>query len=121
MRNEKKKNRLRYKQTAEYQRRKQAYEEKKQQIESRLRTVACFDDNDEMILKQIDVTQHDQLPEGYKFVHLDEKPLAVHRVTAEMSGETFIENLEMVNKQRVEVKQDPKVTIAKEPVEPVAD
>ena len=103
LKNEKKKHHLRMKKTAEYQRRKKAYEEKKAQLESRLRTVACFDENDEMVLKKIDVTQHETLPDGFKFVHLDEKPLAVHKVTADLTGENFIENLEQVNKQRVEI------------------
>ena len=70
-------------------------------MESRLRTVAFFDENDEMVLKKIDITQHETLPTGYKFVTLDEKPLPVLKVTTDITGENFIENLEQVNRQRV--------------------
>ena len=67
-------------------------------MESRLKTVAFFDENDEMVMKKIDVTLHETLPAGYKFVYLDEKPLAVHKVTPDITGENFIENLEQVNR-----------------------
>ena len=54
-----------------------------------------------MVLSQIDITAHETLPIGYKFVNLDEKPLAIHKVTADCTGDRFIENLEQVNKQRI--------------------
>ena len=60
-----------------------------------------------MVLKKIDITQHETLPAGCKFVNLDEKPLAVHKVTAELTGENFIENLEQVNRQRVSAQPEP--------------
>ena len=50
LRNEKKKNRLRLQKTAEYQKRKQEYETNKKILESKLRKVARFDENDEMVL-----------------------------------------------------------------------
>ena len=67
-------------------------------MESRLKTVAFFDENDEMVMKKIDVTLHETLPAGSKFVNLDEKPLAVHKVTPDITGKNFIENLEQVNR-----------------------
>ena len=69
--------------------------------EARLRQVALFDDNDEMVMTKIDVTRHETLPEGYKYVNLDE-PLATTKVTKDLTGDKFVSNLEQVNKKRVE-------------------
>ena len=72
--------------------------------EARLRQVAYFDDNDEMVMTKIDVTKHETLPDGYKFVNLDE-PLATTKVTRDLTGDKFVSNLEQVNKKRVEEEQ----------------
>ena len=66
LRREKRKYKARLSQTAEFQQRKQAYLERKKKEEARLRTVAVFNDDDEMVLKKIDVTKYDgSLPKGY--------------------------------------------------------
>ena len=100
-RQERRKYRERYRQTAEYQRRKQLHEEKKREREARLQEVAHFNENDEMVLTKIDVSQTADLPAGYVRVNRGD-PVGHYKVSKDMQGEAFITNLENINKKRVE-------------------
>lgn len=53
MRQERRKYRDRYRQTAEYQRRIQLHEERTKQREAQLQEVAYFNENDEMVITKV--------------------------------------------------------------------
>ena len=60
--------------------------------------MAYFNENDEMVITKVDMRKtNGSVPDGFVRVNLDE-PLANFKVTKEMAGERFIENLENVNK-----------------------
>ena len=101
MRQERRKYRERYRQTAEYQRRKQLHEEKRREREARMQEVAFFNENDEMVLTRIDVSQGADLPAGYVKVNRGQ-PVGHYKVGKDLAGEAFITNLETINKKRVE-------------------
>ena len=64
--------------------------------------MAYFNENDEMVITKVDVRKtNGATPEGFVRVNLDE-PIADFKVTKEMTGEKFIENLENVNRQRAQ-------------------
>ena len=62
LREERRRYRDRYRKTAEYQRRKELYLEKKRQREAHLQEVAYFNENDEMVLTKIDLRNGEELP-----------------------------------------------------------
>ena len=103
MREERRKYRDRYRKTAEYQRRKELYLERKRQREANMQEVAYFNEDDEMVLTKIDTQNNGgELPKGYVRVNRGE-PVGHYKVGKELTGEAFIENLEAVNKRRVEI------------------
>ena len=60
--------------------------------------MAYFNENDEMVITKVDLRKTDgATPAGFVKVNLDQ-PIADFKVTKEMTGERFIENLENVNK-----------------------
>ena len=62
--------------------------------------MAYFNENDEMVITKVDVRKtNGAVPDGFVRVNLDE-PIGNFKVTKEMTGERFIENLENVNKER---------------------
>ena len=102
VRKERRRLRNKYRQTAEYQRKKQIHEERKRAREANLQEMAYFNENDEMVITKVDVRKtNGATPDGFVRVNLDE-PIADFKVTKEMTGEKFIENLENVNKQRAQ-------------------
>ena len=101
MRQERRKYRDRFRQTAEYQRKKQILDEKKALREARMQEVAYFNDNDEMILTKIDPTEDADLPAGMVRVNRGEA-IGHYKVGKELTGEAFITNLEKANKRRVD-------------------
>ena len=101
MRQERRKYRDRYRKTAEFQRRKQIYEERKRHKEAQMQEVAYFNENDEMVLTKIEGSKMDELPAGFVKVNRGE-PVGHYKVGKEITGEAFITNLENVNKRRVE-------------------
>lgn len=70
--------------------------QRKREYERSLVEVATFDENDEMTIKRVPV---EGLPEGCLVMEAP-KP-ATLKVSKEMSGDRFIENLEKVNRDRV--------------------
>ena len=66
-----------------------------------MQEVAHFNENDEMIITKIDVSQTEDLPAGYVKVNRGE-PVGHYKVGKEIQGEAFITNLEAINKKRVE-------------------
>lgn len=60
---------------------------------------AFFDENDEMALVKVDKEKIEKLPAGYFRVN---REAPVHKVSKDTTGEQFIQNLEKVNKERVE-------------------
>ena len=70
--------------------------------------MAYFNENDEMVITKVDMRKTDgEVPNGFVKVNLDE-PIADFKVTKEMTGERFIENLENVNRQRAETNEKKK-------------
>ena len=68
-----------------------------------MQEVAYFNEDDEMVLTKIDSrTNGGELPKGYVRVNRGE-PVGHYKVGKELTGEAFIENLEAVNKRRVEI------------------
>ena len=64
--------RNRYRQTAEYQRKKQLKDEWKRQREENLQEVAYFNENDEMVITKVDLRKTDgATPAGFVKVNLD--------------------------------------------------
>ena len=63
-----------------------------------MQEMAYFNENDEMVVTKVDIRKtNGAVPDGFVRVNLDE-PIANFKVTKEMTGERFIENLENVNK-----------------------
>ena len=73
--------------TAEYKVRLERYLSRKREYEQGLTTVAYFDDNDEMIVKKVNLGDGATLPKGCLL--MEEKP-SVYKVTKDLSGEKFI-------------------------------
>lgn len=61
-------------------------------------SVAYFDQNDEMVVKKVNLGENATLPNGCLL--MENKP-AVYKVTRELTGDKFIENIESINRDRV--------------------
>ena len=62
--------------------------------------MAYFNENDEMVITKVDMRKTDgETPPGFIKVDHD-KPIGNFKVTSDMAGEKFIQNLEQVNKAR---------------------
>ena len=57
-----------------------------------------FDENDEMVVEKME--QGAILPEGY--AKLNRSQTVNYKIERDMTGEKFIENLERINKRRIE-------------------
>ena len=86
--------------TAEYKARMERYLTRKREYEQSLTSVAYFDENDEMIVKRINIGEG-ALPKGCLLI--EESP-TVYKVTKDLTGEKFIQNIENINKERVQQK-----------------
>ena len=104
IRAERRKYRDRYRQTAEYRRRKEMIKEKRKQRDAQMQEVAYFNENDEMVLTKVKNDAAEDLPAGYVKVNRDDPAQAPghYKVSKNMTGEAFINNLETINKKRVE-------------------
>ena len=86
--------------TQEYKRRKAAFLKRKQEFESSLTEVVTFNDNDEMVVKRIQINEGQALPKGCLAV--SDGSAAVYRVTKDMlQSDKFVNNLEQINAQRI--------------------
>ena len=66
-----------------------------------MQEVAHFNENDEMVISKLDLSQTAELPAGYVKINRGE-PVGHYKVSKDMQGEAFITNLETINKKRVE-------------------
>ena len=66
-----------------------------------MQEVAHFNENDEMVITKLDISQTADLPAGYVKINRGE-PVGHYKVSKDMQGEAFITNLENINKKRVE-------------------
>ena len=97
---ERRKQRAKYRQTVEYQRERQKWEELKKEQEANLKEMAYFNENDEMVITKVDMRKtNGDVPDGFVRVNLNE-PIANFKVDKGMTGIKFVENLENVNKER---------------------
>ena len=101
LRRQRRKAREQYRNTIEYQRKKQLKEEQQQAREAEMQEVAYFNENDEMVMTKIDNNQADNLPAGYVKVNKGQA-LGTYKVEKNTSSEAFMEQLDKLNQQRVE-------------------
>ena len=94
---EKRRSRKMLRNTAEYKARMERFLIRKREYEQGLTSVAYFDENDEMIVKKINIGEG-ALPKGCLL--MEERP-TVYKVTKDLTGEKFIQNIENINKERV--------------------
>ena len=74
---------------------------RKREYESSLTQVAFFNANDEMIVRKVNLGEGATLPQGCLLM---EDKSTVYKVTKEMTGERFIQNIENLNRDRVQQK-----------------
>ena len=100
---ERRKSRAKYRQTVEYQRKKQKWAEMKREQEANLQEMAYFNENDEMVITKVDMRKtKGSVPDGFVRVNLNE-PIANFKVDEKMTGIKFVENLENVSKERIKI------------------
>ena len=98
---ERRKYRQKYLATAEGQRRQQMLEDKRREKEAGLQEVAYFNENDEMVITKVEKNENPKtLPAGC--VKIQRGQTMNYKVEKDQMGEKFIENLERINKARVE-------------------
>ena len=98
---EKRKARKILRSTAEYKARMERYLNRKREYEQGLTSIAYFDENDEMVVKRVNLGEGATLPKGALL--MEERP-TIYKVTKDISGEKFIQNIENINKERVQQK-----------------
>ena len=72
--------------------------EQRRKREENLQEVCYFNEDDEMVVEKVE--QGTVLPDGY--AKLNRSQTVNYKIERDMSGEKFIENLERINKRRVE-------------------
>ncbi len=98
---ERRKNRKLLRNTAEYKERLERFLKRKREYESSLTQVVFFNANDEMIVRKVNLGEGATLPQGCLLI---EDKSTVYKVTKEMTGEKFIQNIENLNRDRVQQK-----------------